>query len=529
MKNPLYKISIRKLKIFFRFIRHIRKKFPVTVIALFTLIAVIGAFIFFVGTLEMLRWYVEREIQNTLLTALRVSEVRTGAIERTIKVLEEERAEGLPQRIFRVFTDPFRAEKDPVREAVVLPAAEPLTLSSFTDLFSGTGWIDEARTTLFHDQTVTAFTFPPRFEAERIAAPSVEFRERRADGSDMVCMWNDCLVERADGLFFAPFSERHAYADARYRLALPASVASAKITSLSIGRLETVWLVGVVVESAGEYEGRVFTFDGSTAQTAGGARYREALDPANAPLRSRYPGTLGFGGADRDWLVVYGGYEGIAYRVRANNPLIITDHSKLLGIRVMENGFQPAVLRVPVISHQSSVIGYSWYVWSLTVGKPKFIKLFEDEEGNVAGALDLTRAVFPPGTRRAALMEDDAGRLIMKFEAGSGVEWREFRDLGFVKTTPIEVVSKNLNTYDGAEVRAAKIVELDASRAGGAVELSLSNNGETWLPAEVGKEITFPNASGTLLLWRARVAPAGADEYSPFLDRINLQFKVKFR
>ncbi|MFB6212902.1 MAG: hypothetical protein ABEI53_03780, partial [Candidatus Magasanikbacteria bacterium] len=36
--------------------------------------------------------------------------------------------------------------------------------SSFTDLFSGVGWIDSKKTTMHHDKVMTAFTFKPVFE-----------------------------------------------------------------------------------------------------------------------------------------------------------------------------------------------------------------------------------------------------------------------------------------------------------------------------------------------------------------------------
>lgn len=527
-------ISIRTLKIIFRFVRRTKERLPRSVFALIIVVILMGTTTFFLATLEMLRWYIERDIQSTLITTLRTSNLPEESVTRTIEILEKGREESLPQRIFRVLSEPFRGEttdsteRTDYTERIDDAEGGPLILSSFSDLFSGTGWLDEVKTTLYQDEMVTALTFPPRFEMEPIGTAEVEFRERRVDGSDMLCIWNDCLVERNGALFFVPFVERHAYADARYALPLPASVASLKILSLSIGKLETVWLVGAVVEpaglpagEAGEYEGHVFVFDG--------ARYSPALDAAPAPLASRYPGTLGFGGADNDWLVVYGGYEGIAYRIRGNDrSSIITNHSSLFGIRVMENGFAPLVLRSKIENCGLKIENCTvWYIGSMTEGKPKLIKLFENGDGVIAGALDLTRDVFPIGTNAAALAVDGAGRRVVKLKIGDEVAWRELRDLGFVKDSAREAVSKNLNTYTNAEVRRATITEFDASPAGGTIELFLSNDGATWLPAVVGEEVVFPNPSGTALLWRARVTPIGANELSPFLDRINLQFGIK--
>lgn len=531
MKSLLLKLPLKTLKRVFRLMRRTRERVPKAIVALLTLLVILGAAVFFIAAMESLRWYMEREIQTSVIEKLRSSDLPSESVTRTIEALEEAQAEareeGVVRRIFRILSEPFRGEeinrsyKTNRSDRSDQPAqTEPLTLSSFTDLFSSAAWLDETKTTLHRDENITALSFPPRFAVESIAPPVVEFRARRADGSDEVCIWGDCLVARGDILSFVPFAERAAYTDARYRLALPTAVADKKIISLSIGRLDTVWLVGTVVESgAGEYEGRTFSFDGSN--------YENALDPVAAPIRSRYPGTLGFGGGDRDWIVVYGAYEGIAYRVReSTGSARVIDLSRFFGVRVMENGFEPLVLRG----------AGSWYVGNMAQGKPKLVKLFENGTGAVAGALDLTRAVFPLGTREAALALDGStllttggGRLVIKLEANGAPEWRAFRDLGFLKTDTREVVSKNLNTYDASEVRRAKIEEFDASLVGGSVEFFLSNDGITWLPAEVGREIAFPDPSGAQLLWKARVTPAGDDDFSPFFDRIRVQFWIKFK
>lgn len=544
MKSLLLKLPLKTLKRVFRLMRRTRERVPKAIVALLTLLVVLGAAVFFIAAMESLRWYMEREIQTSVIEKLRSSDLPSESVTRTIEALEEAQAEareeGVVRRIFRVLSKPFRgeeADKTNWTDKSYQPAqTEPLTLSSFTDLFSSAAWFDEAKTTLHRDENITALSFPPRFAVESIGPPAAEFRARRADGSDEVCIWGDCLVARGDALFFVPFSERAAYADARYRLALPAAVADKKIISLSIGRLDTVWLVGVVFETEGEYEGRVFSFDGltsltaggSTGFTAGGANYEEAFDPAAAPIRSRYTGALGFGGGDRDWIAVYGAYEGIAYRVRESTESArVVDISRFFGVRVMENGFEPVIIRADPRSSARSA-STNWYVGSMTQGKPKLVKLFENGTGAVAGALDLTRAVFPLGTREAVLALEH-GELLIRLEANGAPEWRVFRDLGFLKTDTREIVSKNLNTYGASEVRRAKIEELDASLVGGSAELFLSNDGVTWLPAETGREVVFPDPSGALLLWKARVTPAGDDDFSPFFDRIRIQFWVKFK
>ncbi|MBI2279042.1 MAG: hypothetical protein HYU81_03205 [Candidatus Brennerbacteria bacterium] len=490
------------LKRVFRLARRARERLPRAVVALITLVAVAAGLTLFLASLEALRWYLERSIKTSLVETLRSSReaAPSEAIRRTVEALEAE-GESLPQRLYRVV-----GGGGGEGSSAPPTAPEALTVSSFSDLFSSFAWLDEGKTTLAHDEAVTAFTFPPRFALENAVPPAAELRERGADGSDAVCLWNDCLVERGNTLSFTPFSARSAYAEERYRAPLPAAVAGEKISSVSIGGLETVWLVGVVIEKNGAYEGRVFTFDG--------AKFEDALDPMSAPFQSPYRGTLGFGGTDNDWIAIYGSYEGTAYHIRGSGAENV---SRFFGIRAMEGGFQPVVLRAKS----------GWYVWSLTDGKPKLIKLFENGTGNVSGALDLTRAAFPVGARRGSLGQEGGGRLVLKIAtAGGETEWKEFRDLGFSKDAPREIVSKNLNTYD-AEVRRATIAEFEAAREGGVVELYLSNDGAAWVRAEVGREVEFRDPAGVKLFWKARIDPAGPDGYSPFLDRINIQMKVK--
>lgn len=358
--------------------------------------------------------------------------------------------------------DAFRAEGELPQNQI---PEENLIAVSFHDLFSGVGWIDQEKTTMYQDRHVTALTFPPRFE------------------------WQ------------------------------PAN---------SIGPISPIGQIGIIgeVKKVGDlYKGLVARADGTPIFTE-----------ENTPIVSKYPGTLGFGGDPSDFLVVYGAYEGLAFRVRGDGQSsIITDHSNLFGIRVMNGGFSPRITRVPVISHQSSVISYFWYVWSATERNPKLVKLFENRAGDIIGAADFSPSLFDPGVISASFaLSEPFGRtspirLISHIteESGGGNYW-SFTDLGFDNSVSREVVSVNLSIAPAA-VRRASIAEIEPVEASGSAQFFLSNDGVLWVPAGIGEEVIFPNERGTQLLWKAIFTPeASSDAPSPFLSRIKLDYKIKF-
>ena len=105
--------------------------------------------------------------------------------------------------------------------------------------------------------------------------------------------------------------------------------------------------------------------------------------------------------------------------------------------------------------------------------------------------------------------------------------WWSVNDLGFDKSKILTVASVNINNYP-AEVWTVKISEADMSVSGGKVEFFVSSDGETWLPAALGETISFPGVNRQRLLWRAKFTPGEDLETTPFLDRLRLDYQVKF-
>src|SRR3989344_6503415 len=143
--------------------------------------------------------------------------------------------------IFGVLYGASKSAKDGVQ-----PSEEGLTNSSFTDLFSGVGWLDESLTDLYRDDVTTAFTFRPVFEwkkTEPANPPAVKYTERGADGSLRLCIFNRCLTQKNLNLYFGRNG-------ADSPVSLPVELRSGNLINLSIGRLESLWVVGGVVKNA---------------------------------------------------------------------------------------------------------------------------------------------------------------------------------------------------------------------------------------------------------------------------------------
>lgn len=385
---------------------------------------------------------------------------------------------------------------------------ENLVASSFSDLFSGVAWLNQNKTTLYHDWAATALTFEPNVVWEKATFPNADrFRVRREDGSDVLCLPAGCLKQMGNTLSLNGVA-----------LALPSEMDGKTIENVSIGELTSRWVVGVVTSGGGKYEGWVYTYDGSS--------FQKVFGQANTPFQSTYKGVMGFGGTDDDWIAVYGGYEGIAYHIRAGSPF--TDVSKFFSIRMMDNGFQPVVTRVDAFGKTM------WYVWSLSDRQPELAKLYEDSSGAIVGAVNFTRRLFAnTGASRASFRYAGTQGNSVLLQAllaygGGNTETYVFSDSGFAAPSTAVVESVNISNYP-AEVRSATITEAQVFTGAGSVKYYLSNDGNSWVAAEPGKEVVFPKSDGHLLFWRAEFTPSfDAAQTPPFLDKIRIDYKVKF-
>jgi hypothetical protein len=466
-----------------------------------------GVFLFFVIQAGgFLQTRLEDLIRNRFSTQLKEQEKTNTATQGTPKTYQymQESAPGTSPA-----TTPREPDFNVVTPVSPMQKKEELVSTSFSDLFSGVGRINQDDTTMYHDRIATAYTFAPKFKWERRFSSlfdETQLVALDAAGRDVRCIRGKCLFQKNISLSFNG-----------QEIMLPVEVRDKKIETVSIGTLSSRWVVGVVVAAGGEYEGWVFSFDGE--------RYEKVFGEANTPFVSKYKGTLGFGGIDDDWIAIYGGYEGIAFRIRSGAPF--ENISNFFGYRMMGEGFHPVILR----AENGRVV--RWYVFSITDEKPRLLKLSQNPQtGKIEGILDYAPGIFISTFKKASfniLSSSEDGVVLggLMTTQGNAQEIWELTDGGYAYPQAAEVVSVNLNNYP-AEVRHATVVESELYADGNAVEYYLSNNGDDWVRAELGREVTFPNPSGTRLLWRARFIPNAETSNPPFFDRIRVDYKVKF-
>jgi|GEM_PF-1536588 len=480
----------------------------------------VGLFGFFLGIVllvlvtgggGMLRNWVESLIQKRFITQLETLR-KTPTSSEQIPQTTPQQIE-TPKKVpsfFEKITEPFfkvLKKQDEISPETLLP--ENLVASSFTDLFSGVGWLDVSKTNMYHDRITTAFTLEPNFTWKQISHQSIpgDIFIKDQNNNRRRCINASCLEKRGVALFLNGME-----------ISLPYEMRVKEIQNVSIGTIGNEWLVGIVVKEKNRYEGWMFFYDGKT--------YTRVFGDANAPFLSDYEGVIGGGGTKENWIAVYSAYEGQAYHMREGKPF--QNISKFFGIRAMNGGFYPAVIR------SGEGVDARWYVYSLNTDRATLLKLFQDgTDGDIRGIVDFTQHIIQNKFSRAsfALVETRGGTSVLEADVtttGGNNELWQFIDEGFKVPQIARVASINLNNYP-AEVWSATVVDAEVFEGKSHVEFALSNDGTSWIPTRPGETVRFPDPTNRFLFWRAIFTPEDSARFSsPYFDRIRVDYKVKF-
>jgi len=388
---------------------------------------------------------------------------------------------------------------------VAVPSEPTLIFGSFFDTFSSSAGINLSKTNLYHDETAAAVFYAPDYSWQPAAATPFSaadnlpaFNNFTGPYTDRRCLAADCLKQTGNELSYNGQA-----------LALPAGIKAADIAAVSLGSLTKRWLIGFTLHDGDKYRGEVFYFDGAT--------FTPLLTPA--PILSSYFGLFGFGGEEDDFLVIYGAYEGIAYHVQGE---AVTDISKFFSIRVMqENGFKAEVIRTAAGSN------INWYVFSATLNRPEFIKLWQNRTPEIVGETIFTN-FFTAGDESAffKLTAAKADRIILAAKIKNNNAYSEyvFTDRGFKNNRP-GVLVFNPIAHDGATSSgaikkiAASRLDLDAGSAPLAKFL-FSADGQKWQVIPAGQNVDFLTPAVKQFFLQV-TWPAFADKfYSPFLEAV---------
>jgi len=380
-------------------------------------------------------------------------------------------------------------------------------LSSISDSFSGLTNIDESLTDMYWDDSVTAFTFPPLFSLNKQSDCSEIDCGFSRDMLDMKssCLQSGCLQKKnSRELTFAGQDLR-----------LPPVLQDKEILSINFFALSDRWLLGIVTGPSSAEKGWVYSFDGLSFVPL-------LTDTTEYQINPRYQrggGKIFFGGDDQDFLVLYAGYDAIAYRFREDR---VEDISKYFGLRVSNGGFEAQIFKLG----EGALSTY--YVCSLSENKAKIIKIWSQDTLNSLGALDFSTAFaargFYPSSIVCGISDVNEKKIAIAAKINGAYELWNFQDNGFDNSRSRQVTSINLKANNREEVKAAVIADFGADSYSGCPGYSVNaylanekNNFQEVTPylwhgfSKLGQE----------LYWRFVFNPEDNQFYSPWFDHIN--------
>ncbi|MCR4328018.1 MAG: hypothetical protein NUV53_00675 [Patescibacteria group bacterium] len=470
-------------------------------ISLTSFLLVLGVFLAAITIVKLIRAYIESRFDAVIETAQHA----TNSIP-----LNEELSVGV-QGIFEEGDMPERLES--------LEGISDLTFASFSDLFSSDAALDKKNTTMHRDSDATAFLF----------RPNTEWNERQVVGDEsssihsQSCIQSVCLETKGTvlvkdgGIISLPqFSE-----------------SDGSVYSVSADVIGDVWVVGIVravlpdavAQERGRYAGYVYYYDGK--------QFTPIFENGGRAFVSEFLGTWGFGGISEDFLAVYGGYEGKGFRIRGGSSKFrISDLSWLFGVRIMQGGITPGIIRV------GSGVATTWYMFNkerASRPRPIFLKLFQNGTEEIVGEADLLGTApqqfsYLTLTKEVGLPNSYSLAVYAELKGGNSSSWL-FHDKGFqIPSGPVIIQSNNLNNYENAEVPHILRIdfrEFSAGDASIALEVKNTTDGEWELIKDRSEGLWFKNSHGTELYWKATITPGNNPYHTPFLGILDLDYEVK--
>jgi len=380
-------------------------------------------------------------------------------------------------------------------------------LASFGDSFSGLAYLDEAQSDMFWDENVTAFTFPPVYQLEKQSECSVTDCNLSRENTDpqSICLAAGCLRKTVDLKLF--FNNRE--------LKLPPPLDEEILSSITLFSVGDAWLIGLVSGPATDERVWVYRFDGLAFSPLIGQNTELQIKPRF----QRGGGRIAFGGTADDFLVIYAGYDGRAFRFRGENR---EDISKFFGLRVTDGGFWPQILKVG--NGRDSI----FYICSLSAGKPKILKIWSKDDLNSGGVFDFSPLLFRgdwrPDNILCGVSDADSKRLVVAAASDKAYSLWSFNDLGFDNSRIRRLTSFNLNSKTAKTVKAAVLADIGAiaydSQAAPGLIFSLANSRDNF-------EEVFPflwhgfQSEGKELFWRLEFKPSDNQYYSPWFEHLN--------
>ena len=397
-------------------------------------------------------------------------------------------------------------EQDTPIEEVLVQQNMSGTVASFGDSFSGLAYIDQNKTDLFWDENVTAFTLPPLYNLAKqsdCASRDCGLSREEID-PQRLCLTSGCLRKDENNNLW--FNDK--------ALLLPPEFRGEIIREVTLFNLSDKWLIGIVSGALTQERGWVYSFDGLAFSPL-------ITDNTNYQIYPRYQrggGKIFFGGDDDDFLVLYAGYDGIAYRFRNNN---IEDVSKFFGLRVTAGGFTAQIFKT------GSAKDANYYICGLSEFRPLLLKIWSQNENVSGGALDFSSLALKDSFATTQILCALSGEhnLAIAAKKGSSQELWNFTDLGFDHSRERQVQSVNLQRKDSA-VKAAILANLELLANDSNYSFYLANDENNFESTEPFLWHNFNNEQPSIY-WQLKIQPNQDTYRSPWffhLSRLDYLF-----
>lgn len=412
-------------------------------------------------------------------------------------------------------------------------ASKSLQYNVFGDHFSNDLSIDKGRTTFYYDSVTTAFTFLPRYNLsaysycsepdcgifkEDLFFPGIFTNPISDSGSSLAaasknllsseesqnyCLASRCLKVNDTSLYYQ-----------NNKIAVPAALKGSEILSISIYPLSRDWLVGFVAKNKDGEFGRAYRFSGT--------KFTDLDVKDKIPLRSRvgFEGAyFGFGGDDNNFLVLYGGYDFLGYQVTSNG---VTDLKYFFGLRTSSGGFAPVAFKR---EQDGETI---WYICSRLNGRPRFLKLWQNNSDSIKGILSFTEQIFKGKNKVDSAwcsLGEKANEVEIIVNQNNQYSRQIFSDNGFAQDNKYVIFSNNIFKEVGLvkQARFSGLIACGEADCGAkAFKSSLNFLAGTTLeniaPVEFGKDIIFKEATNGLYWKMSASSKIGNINYSPWVD-----------
>ncbi len=393
------------------------------------------------------------------------------------------------QDIITEFSPLLDLDTPPITENVVFPSKTINQLSVnanvysniAVDNFSNSYFIDNDKTDLYFDEKTTALMFRPLydFSYEKTCLESFCGLDKRVKST---CIDNLCLTTDGAKVYYQGAEQ-----------VLPAGISGKNIINIDIETLSTKWLVAFLIQSEGQEEIHVYFFEDN--------KFISLINPSG-PLKlttnyGRSNGYLSAAGSDEQFLLLYSGYESLAFLY---NKGVWQDVSVNLGLRVMAGGFPSRIIK------DGAGRQAAWYICSLDSSKPKLIKLWQNNTDQIQGSVDLSKILG--GAAICAYRSPG----ILEIASSNGLY--VFRDKGFDNSHHYSYQSINLSSFKDKKVISASLRSIILNADKQLFGIALSSNGGKWETPDSASSVNFTDA-GDKLYARVNFKP-GASTYSPW-------------